>query len=308
MTVNRQQFIVLLEPTLNDIKNDAGFPRRETIYTSLYDRIEQSKKATETDFERAGLGDFQVKNEGGPISASDPIPGTTVAYTHVRFGLRYNITQEMLDHDQFDEIIGLEKDLQISGDDQLEVQGHLLLNNGFGTTDNNGFRSTGFDSLALFSTAHTRLDGGATQANRPSTDASLSWTSLADGLTQFDIWLDNRGRVVRGTAQLLFVHPNDRLTAKELLGSELKPGTANNEINALIGEGLTFRVSPFITDTNSWFLKGPGTDARFFWDVMPRTASLADDEINEIVGRKRVQGYSHGHGQWFNWYGTSGTT
>lgn len=307
MTTSRAQFVPLLEPILNKIFNDQDLPRPEKLWSRFYDRIETSSKAVETDYNRAGLGDFQVKNEGGPISFDDPIAGSELKYTHVRSALAYKITQEMLDHDQFNEIRKLETDLQIAGDDHLEVRGHLLLNSGFGTTNSQGFRATGFDGLALFSTAHTRLDGGTAQANRPAVDANLSWTSLADGMIQFQLWVDHRGRPIRGTPSELIVHPNDMLTAKELIGSDLKPGTANNDINAIKG-GVSVIVTPFLTDTNSWYLKGSGTDATWFWDVQPRTEMLDDDQINEVMGRKRVQGFSHGHGRWFNYYGTSGTT
>jgi len=308
MTVNRTQFTALLEPILNNIRNDQDYPRVEKIYTQLYDMVESSKKAKETDFQRAGLGDFQVKNEGGPISFDDPIAGNTLEYAHVRSALGYKVTQEMFDHDQFAEIRKLEKDLQIAGDDHLEVRGNLLLNSGFGTTNSQGFRATGFDGLSLFSTAHTRLDGGASQGNRPATDINLGWTALADAILQFQLWVDNRGRIIRPSPSKLIVHPNDSLTAMELLQSSLKPGTANNEINAIRGD-LSVLVNPYLTDSNSWFVKASGgTDTRWFWDVAPRTATLDEDQINEISGRKRVQGFSHGHGDWVGYYGTSGTT
>lgn len=307
MTVNRQQFTDLLEPILDNVRNDDDFPRFERLGMRLYSNAKTSQKAKETIFERAGLGDFQEKAEGGPISLSDPIAGNTVVFTHIRRALRYAITQEMQDHDQYDEVIKLERDLQIAGDDDLEVRAFLLLNNGFGTTDSGSFKAAGFDSLALFSTAHTRLDGGATQRNRPSTDVNLSWTALADAWTQFMLWRDHRGRNVSGRPRMLWVHPNDALTARELTRSTQKPGTANNEINALMGE-LEPVVSPYITDTNSFYVQGAMPDTYWYWDVNPRTASLRDDEINEITGRKRVQGWSHGHGHWFDFYATSGVS
>src|SRR5437773_3040910 len=184
MTVNRAQFTALLEPTLRDIKSDADYPRKPYVGLSLYN-VTSSKKAAEHDFQYAGLGDFQVKNEGGPVTYSDPLVRGTKDYQHVRRALGYQITQEMLDHDQFAEIRKLEMELQVAGDDDVEIAAFLLLNNGFVTTASGGFSATGFDGLALFSTAHTRLDGGANQANKPSTDASLDWTSLANGIVQF---------------------------------------------------------------------------------------------------------------------------
>ena len=308
MVVTRSQFLALLEPTLRDISGDADYPRREVLFARFY-TMASSGKATETDFQYAGLGNFQVKSEGGPVSYDDPVAGTTKAYTHVVRGLGYKITEEMLRHDQYARIRTLERELQLAGEDDLEIQGHLLLNNGFGTTSAGGFSATGFDGLALFSTAHTRLDGGANQANRPSTDANLDWTSLANGRTQFQVWRDNRGRPIIVRPTLLIVHPNDDLTASELLQSVGKPGTPNNEINALRNDGLEKVVSPYITDTNSWYLKGDNIakTAKWYWDIQPRT-SMMEDFDTEVIKRKRTQGFSNGHSDWVGFYGTSGTT
>lgn len=306
MTVNRAQFTALLEPTLRDIKSDADYPHIFRVGLSLYNVL-SSKKAQETDFQYAGLGDFQVKNEGGPVTYSDPLVRGTLVYRHVRRALGYQITQEMLDHDQYAEIRKLEIELQNAGDDDIEIQGCLLLNNGFVTTASGGFSATGFDALALFSTAHTRIDGGTAQANKPSTDANLDWTSLANGIVQFMSWRDNRGRPIGSMPRRLLVHPNDIMTAKELLNSMGKPGTANNDVNALRDWNLDLVPSLYFTDTNAWFIQGDKHDAKWYWDVQPRTGS-EDDWEKEIVKRKRVQGWSNGHGDWVGWYGTSGTT
>lgn len=307
MTVTRQQFLSLLEPKLRDVMNDQDFPRAELVYPNFYGTMTSSKKATETDFERAGLGDFSVKAEGGLITYTDPIAGVELASTHVRRSNGYKITQEMLDHDQYAEIVKLERDLQIAGQDDLEITGHLLLNNGFSGTDvvGRGFHGLGFDSLALFSTAHTRLDGGANQANRPATDVVLGWTALADAQIQFNLWRDHRGRPVRGTPAKLVVHPNDELTAREIMESALKPGTANNDKN-VIGR-FQLIVSQYITSTDDWFLLGNdlAQTSLWYWDVQPRTA-MEDDFDREIIKRKRVHGSSCRHARWFNAYGSSG--
>ncbi len=118
-TVTRQQFLSLLEPKLRGIKSDADYPRREVIYTRFFGEMPTSKKATETYFEMAGLGDFASKAEGGAISYTGPIAGSELAFTHVRRSNGYKITQEMLDHDQYARIVRLERDLQIAGDDDL---------------------------------------------------------------------------------------------------------------------------------------------------------------------------------------------
>jgi hypothetical protein len=310
MVVTRTQFLSLLEPKLRDIKSDADYPKYPTLYTRLYDQVMTSAKKTEHYFDRAGIGDFNVKGEGNTVSYTDPIAGAEMSFTHVRWSNGYKITQEMMDHDQYGEIRKLEMDLRRAVDDFLEVRGHLLLNNGFGTTDSNGFKAADFRGEALISTSHTRLDAGTVNTNRPGTDANLDWTSLANGVIQFGLWKDNRGLVVRSVPSLLIIHNNDEMTARELLGSMQKPGTPNNEINALRGvlanEPL---VTPYITDTNSWFLKAAQTDAVWFWDKVAGGRFGSEDDFDlEVIKRKAVLGFSHGHLRFAGWYGTSGTT
>lgn len=310
MVVTRTQFLSLMEPKLRDIKSDADYPRYAAIYPQLYDRVITSRKKTEHAFDYAGLGDFNVKGEGNTVTYTDPISGAEMSFTHIRWSNGYKITQEMMDHDQYSEIRKLEMELRLALDDFLEVRGHLLLNNAFGTTNSNGFLATDFRGEALISTSHTRIDGGTAQSNRPSTDANLDWTSLANGIIQFDLWKDNRGRVIRGGPRRLIIHPNDQMTARELLSSMQKPGTPNNEINALrgmlSGEPL---VSPYLTDTNAWYLKGDSTDAVWYWDTVAGGRFASEDDFDlEVIKRKGVVGFSHGHLRWFNWYGSSGTT
>ena len=103
------------------------------------------------------------------------------------------------------------------------------------------------------------------------------------------------------------MHPNDALTAQELLRSIGKPGTANNEINVLRDANLEVLVSPYLTDINAWFLRGDMYDSKWYWDVQPRTAMMDDFEL-EVIKRKRVHGFSNGHSDWVGWYGTSGAT
>ena len=306
MTVTRAAFAALLEPGLRAVQNDTDYLRRAVIGTAFYGETANSQKADETFQEVSGIGDYQVKSEGGSVTYTDPINGSQVILVHVRRSNGYKITQEMLDHNQYKQALDLERSLQIAGNDDVEVAYHSVLNNAFSTTDDTaiGFEAVGFDGLALCSTAHTRLDAGATQANRPSTDADLSWTTLADGVIQFQLWRDNRGRRVISMPRKLVVHPNDSLTAKELLGSPNKPGTANNEINALAGE-VAVIVTPYLTDTDSWFLLGDNLPTKWFWDVSPRTA-MEDDFDLEIIKRKRVHGFSMGHTTWVGVYGTSG--
>ena len=302
--ITRSQALSLLEPKISNIWNEA-YPRRAVEYTSFVN-VRETKKRTLTDFKMSDFGALRLKGEGEAIQYDDALFGAEQAYTPVRFALGYKITQEMIDHELYGQVEKFEGALIKSAVDLQEVKAALLLNNGFSTTSDDGFLATGFDSLALFSTAHTRLDGGTVLRNRPSTDIDLGVTGLQNALIDWHTQnLDERGRPQLIRPKVLIVHPNDIFTARELLQSEFKPGTANNEINALREDGLSFMVSHYVTDADAWFLIGDQHDLNFIWDVRPR-GGMEEDFDTEVIKRKVVEGFMVGHGEWRGTYATAG--
>lgn len=303
MTLTRDQAQILLEPKLSNIWHDA-YPIVPVEYTSFVN-VRTTRKATVTDAKLSDLGPLRLKGEGENIIYDDPLIGGTVQYIPVRFALGYKVTQEMIDHELYGQVEKFERGLMKSAVDLQETTAALIFNNGFGTTNGDGFGATGFDGLQFFSTAHTRLDNGPTFRNRPSTDIDLSWTGLAGATVDIDRFVDDRGRPIYAKPKLLIVNPEDRLTAKELLQSEYKPGTANNEINALQDFNLSFMVSHYLTDTDMWALITDQHDINFIWDERPR-GGMENDFDQEVLKRKIVEGFFVGHGEARGVWATSG--
>lgn len=301
--ITRSQALVLLEPKLSNIWHDA-YPSQPVEYTSFVN-TRTTRKRTITDYKLSDFGPLRLKGEGENIGYDDPLFGGTVEYTPVRFALGYKITQEMIDHELYGQVEKFERALIKSAVDLQEVTAALVFNSGFGTADADGFKAAGFDGLQLFSTAHTRLDGGAVIRNRPSTDVDLGVTGLQNALIDFDNMIDDRGRPVFIRPKMLIINPEDRFTAKEILESEYKPGTANNEVNALKDAGLSFMVSHYLTDNDAWFLVGDQHDVNFIWDERPR-GGMEEDFDAEVIKRKIVEGFFVGHGEWRGTWGTSG--
>ena len=302
MTITRAQFMELMEPKLSNIWHEA-YPQQPVEYT-LFVNIRTTQKATITDFKMTDFGSLRLKGEGENIIYDDPIAGPTKQYQPMRFALGYKVTQEMVDHEQYGQVARLESALMKSAIDGQEISAARLLNNAFSTTSTDEYTATGFDGLALCATAHTRLDGGATFGNRPSTDVDLGVTALQNALIAFDNLKDDRGRPSRIRPVRLLISPEDQFTAEELLGSELKPGTANNDKNALRGK-LSYSVLHYKTDTDAWFIQGDKHDMNLIWDVRPRTA-MQEDFDAEVIKRKVVQGYAVGFGEVRGIYGSTG--
>jgi hypothetical protein len=302
MTITRAQFPLLLEPKLRNIWNDGQKPW-ELLYPRFMN-VGSSKKAQETDYQMTGLGSLAAIGEGENVVYDNPISGSTKVYTHATYGLGYKITAEMIRHEQYGQMVKMEKSLMRSTLDKQETDAHSVLNNAFSTS------YTGFTSgEALCQSTHARLDGGSTSsnANAPSTPISLGITALQNAIIQMRLWKSERGLPIRVTPRLLIIHPNDLMTARELLGSAQKPGTANNEINAIRDEGLSFMDTPYLTDTNSWFLLGDEHDLNFIWDLRP-TVTMDEEFDSDVVKRKVKQAYSFGFGWPLGIYASSGTS
>lgn len=304
MAATAQEFAELLEPKLSNIWHDA-FPAEDSVFPRVMN-VRNMPKDTVTDFKMGGFGTLQTQNDGQDVTFDDPTDTQSQEYTYFVRALAYRVHERLWRNDLYGEVERFEDDLMDAARDDAEASAAGLFNDGFGTTN------TGFDGLQLFSTAHTRLDGGSTQQNRPSTDESLSLSALHNGLIQFMKWTNDRGRPRVFEARRLVVPPDLSITAYEILDSALKPGTANNDKNVVVNR---FNLeSPIIwrylgaaaggSDT-SWFLLGDDHDLNFLWRFRPES-DMRTNWDNESVERKVRQGYVVGFGEWRGSYGTDG--
>ncbi len=93
------------------------------------------------------------------------------------------------------------------------------------------------------------------------------------------------------------MNTNLRLKARELIGSEGKPGTADNDLNAIRDQyNLTSFVYHRLTSTTSWMLLAPNDpnyDYKVFTSEEPNliTRDAPDNSLDTVV-------LSH---QWFQW-------
>jgi hypothetical protein len=127
-----------------------------------------------------------------------------------------------------------------------------VLNNGF----TNSAQYYGGDGVPLFSTAHPLVSGG-TNSNTQSTAADLNETSLEAAVIQIAAWTDERGLLIAAKPKKLVVPPALQFVATRLLETQLRVGTTDNDINALVNNGSVaegYTVNNFLTDPNAYFL------------------------------------------------------
>jgi len=298
MAVTAAEYALLLEPKLSNFWHDS-FRAVPSKFGKVFNVMSMNKN-TITHAKMAGFGPLQLIPDGDSIMYDDPIAPITTTYTYIVKGLGYRIHERIWINDLYGETRKLESDLRDAANDDVETAAWSVFNNGFTTTN------TGFDSLALFSTAHTRMDGGATWQNRPSTDEALSLSGVQNAIITMRKWKNDRGRPRVHTPKQLIVPVDLEFTAKEILRSTQVPESANNAINAVREYNLSLLEVEHLTSTTGWFVQADKHDLNFFWRYRAKTGMETDFDTNTIK-RKVWQAYAYGFGEARGVYGTTGS-
>lgn len=245
MTISRSGFTQLLAPGLAEV----FFYDIET-WKKEYDKIlkvEDSKRNKEEYLQVVGVGSMDAVAEGASTPYDDIYQGWLATATHSTFRKGMRITQEMIEDDQYGVMKDLTKALARSAKIRCETDGANVLNNAFSSS------FTGLDAVSLISASHALKIGG-TQSNALAANADLDPASLQEAIQVLEDCKDERDQPLAFTAETLVVSTSGQWAAAELLESIQKPGTMDNEINALANKGLQYMVSHFLTDSDSWFL------------------------------------------------------
>ena len=250
MPINLAQIRQELFPGLRGI--EGRYQQIPTQWDKVFERG-TSNMALERTSEMRFLGLFQQKTEGGQITF-DNAAGDRYVYNqeHLELALGYAITRKAIEDnlykDQFDPSnLGL----MDSASQTKEIIGANILNNA--TTYDSTIVG---DGVALLSTAHP-IDGN-TWANTPTVQVDLSEAALENAQTAIRYFPDQAGLRIRAQGRLLIVAPQNKYVATRLLETELRPGTANNDVNALkwgkdYDQG--FQVMDFLTSAFPWYVK-----------------------------------------------------
>jgi len=303
MPMVRGAFSYLLVPGLRKVFFQ-HLEERPEEFSQVFN-AETSKRAYEEDLEVAGLGTMPVKPEQSAIIYQDATQGSKKRYTHKTYGLGYRVTPEMMEDDLYNVMKKMTKELAKAARNAREVNAWNVLNNAF--TAEYGFPKNG-NLEPLISTTHSSIvAGGPTGTNRASTDADLGVASLEAAVISFENLVDENGIPCMIKPKWLIVPPDLKMTARELLGSQFKPYTANNEINALIEEGLDYMVCHYLTDPDSWFLlAGKGDHDLNFFTRQPVRFQNGDDFDTGDAKFKAFQRFSVGAGEWRGIWGSVG--
>lgn len=248
---------ISMRSNYSDLFGPSMLPVLEEIFRSELEmhpsRRDLLFKTVSTDrdiYQMTGIHDmplFQQIAEGQDYSYFRPNQGASKTLTVVKYGSGFSISQEQVDDGKFDFMADATRKMAKAARESQEISAMNIFNNGFSTV-------TSSDGLSIFNTAHT-LPSGLTFRNRLSTDADLSPASLEQALVDWETqFIGDSGIIYNLPVKILLVHPENKRYAKEIIGSDLKADSADNNMNSLKDDGLIVVSSPHLTDTDAWFL------------------------------------------------------
>jgi len=300
MALNRALFTKQLNLGLNTVFG-MEYDRYPEQWRALYS-TEQSMKAFEEDVQMIGFGAAPTKAEGAMINYDSGREGFVSRYVHETVALAFAITEEA-EEDGLYGSLGAKyaRALARSMQQTKEVKGANVFNNATGT-------SVGGDGVSLLNGSHP-LGGGGTASNKLATAADLSETSLETLLVQISTAVDDRSIPVALSGRKLAVPPQLVFIAERILKSNLRPGTADNDINALrnmgmIPEGVV--VNQRFTDPDQYFILTDCPDGMKHFVRAPIKKAVEGDFETGNLRYKVRERYSFGFTDWRGVYGSEG--
>lgn len=193
------------------------------------------------------VGDFTRFDSTGQIEFEDVVQGYKTQLTQRQYSKGIKITYYFQRFELYDLAKDLTEGLGAAAARTREKLGAGVFINAF----NSGVTYSD-EALPLCSTAHTsRQDSGYTQSN--SGTASLNAVNLEVARLAMDGFTDGNQNKISAVGDLILVHPNNYVTAYEILASKGKVDTANNNANFHVGR-YKLVVWPYLNSTSDWWL------------------------------------------------------
>jgi hypothetical protein len=302
MAISRAQLLKELLPGLNALFG-LEYARYGEEHKEIYE-TESSDRSFEEETKLAGFAAAPLKSEGAAIAYDNAQEAFTARYNHVTIALGFSLTEEAVEDNLYDSLSArYTKALARSMANTKQVRAANVLNNGFTA----GF--TGGDGVTLFA-AHPTVQGGVNN-NQPAVGVDLSEAALEAAVIQIAAWTDERGLLIAAKPRRLIIPPALQFVATRLLDTQLRPGTADNDLNALRNNGSIpdgYSVNHFLTDGNAFFLTTDVPNGMKHFERTPLTTSMDGDFDTGNVRYKARERYSFGWSDPLGVWGSPGST
>lgn len=303
MAISRAQLLKELLPGLNALFG-LEYKRYGEEHKELYE-TETSERSFEEETKLSGFAAAPVKNEGNAIAYDNAQEAFTARYNHQTIALGFSLTEEAVEDNLYDTLSArYTKALARAMAYTKQVKAAAVLNNGF----TNSAAYYGGDGVPLFSTSHPTV-GGGTNNNTQTTPTDLNETALEQAVINIAAWTDERGLLIAAQPRKLIVPPGNQFVATRLLETELRVGTADNDINALKNNGSIpegYSINHYLTDSDAYFLTTDVPNGMKHFVRTPLSTSMDGDFDTGNVRYKARERYSFGWSDPLGMWGSPG--
>lgn len=301
----REHFGKLLEPGLRQIFYET-YDQIPSMLPELYN-VQTTQNPYEEDVSIGTLGDFP--DFEGTIEYDRPYQGYSKVYEFPEMAKGFRIERKLYDDDRYNIINKRPVGLALSAMRRREQNAADLFNNAFGAS------YTGPDGKRLCATDHPSkayVDSGGTEGVLERSNAgtaALSHTALQDAKLAMRGYKDDRNGLISVVPDTLLVPTALEEVAWELIASDKKVDTAENNPNIHSGR-YRLIVWDYLTGTTAanspWFL----IDSRYaqlflnWFDRIPLEFAM-EEEFDTLVAKFRAyMRYDAGWSDWVWVYGS----
>jgi hypothetical protein len=300
MAISRANQLKELLPGLNALAG-LEYKSYDNEHEQLFE-TDSSERSFEEEQMLYGFGTAPVKTEGGVVQFDESGESYTARYNHETIALAFSFTEEAFEDNLYADIGKRNvKAMMRSMANTKQVKAAAIFNNGFSSYQ------TG-DGVTLFNTAHPMVQG--TLANRPTVAADLNETSLEQAIIDVGGYVDERQILINAAIRRLVVPRALQFTADRLLQTQLRTGTADNDINAIRNMGAIsggYAVNNYFTDPDAWVcVTDVPNGGKYFERVAMETSMDGDFNTGNTRYRARER-YSFGLTDFRGYYGSPGS-
>jgi hypothetical protein len=304
MAVNLSAIKDLLLPGLRGI--EGKYEQIPSQFNRVF-KTHESKLAFERTAEMRFLGLAQLKTEGGQ-TAFDNGAGERYIYNqeHVEIGLGYAITRKSIDDNVYKtQFHPSNLGLMESFEQTKEIYAANVLN-----TAQTYNSQVGGDGVALCATTHPSDYGNL--ANTFTTQADLNESTLLNAMVNIRVnFRDQAGLKVFARGKKMIGPPQLEPVMIRLTKTEMRPGTADNDVNAIhtTAGGLPdgYMVMDFLTSPYAWFLL-TNIDGLAYMERVKFETDMQVDFVTDNLLVKAYERYSFGYYNWRSIYGSFPTS
>lgn len=234
--------------------------------------------------------------EGNPAAIEydnfNPLYETT--FTHKEYAKGVAIERKLWDDDRRGQIRRKAQTLGFAFGTTISTHMTSVLNNAFDDTN-----YPGADAVSLCDASHpVNSVDSTTYSNAGST--ALGYDAVVDTLVAGQDLNDDRGNPMPTIYDVLYVPTALQGAAYEIVNALNKPGTADNDANALRfinSRPLRVVVDPYLSDSNNWFMIDSQMSQMhllWFWRVRPEIALDPASDYNLVAKYRGYMRYSFG--------------